>query len=105
MAAEALDVFASGAIVDIVFSDVQMPGPMNGEQLADWMRENRPTVPILLTSGNRSIRALTAHPFIAKPYRLEEMARWLERLLHESKTAERAVHLVMPAARPEPNRA
>ena len=41
----------SGANIDLVFSDVVMPGGMSGFDLAHWMQENAPAVPVLLTSG------------------------------------------------------
>lgn len=37
--------------VDVVFSDVMMPGRMDGIELAQWMAANYPHLPIVLTSG------------------------------------------------------
>ena len=37
--------------VDVVFSDVEMPGSMDGFQLAKWLRVNRPTVDVILASS------------------------------------------------------
>jgi len=42
---------ATDVAVDVVFSDVQMPGAMDGFGLAQWIRANRPDVRVLLTSG------------------------------------------------------
>src|SRR4029079_6843338 len=36
--------------VDIVFSDVQMPGDMDGFALSRWIRANKPGVQVILTS-------------------------------------------------------
>jgi PAS domain S-box-containing protein len=48
---QALDVLDEGAEVDLVFTDVMMPGGMNGLQLADQVRQRRPGTPILVTTG------------------------------------------------------
>ncbi len=37
--------------ISLVFTDVQMPGGMDGLDLARWMREHRPDVPVIVTSG------------------------------------------------------
>jgi DNA-binding response OmpR family regulator len=38
--------------IDVVLTDVRMPGQMNGFGLAQWIRENRPGLPVLLVSGD-----------------------------------------------------
>ena len=50
-ARERCEALRSGAEIDLVFSDVVMPGGMSGFELAHWMQENAPAVPVLLTSG------------------------------------------------------
>jgi PAS domain S-box-containing protein len=72
----ALGALAERRHVDIVFSDVMMPGRMNGVQLAQEIRRRRPGLPVLLTSGyiepsNRSAAQPTK--IIAKPYHLEQL--------------------------------
>jgi signal transduction histidine kinase/ActR/RegA family two-component response regulator len=47
----ALGALADDRAVDLVFSDVLMPGAMNGMDLAREVRRRRPEMPILLTSG------------------------------------------------------
>ena len=37
--------------VDVVFSDVEMPGSMDGFQLSKWLRANRPGVDVVLTGS------------------------------------------------------
>jgi signal transduction histidine kinase len=63
--------------VDIVFSDVMMPGRMNGMQLAQEIRRRRPNLPVLLTSGyiEPSSRNGMSQPIkiIHKPYRMEQL--------------------------------
>jgi CheY-like chemotaxis protein len=50
-AREALDHLHGPERIDIMFSDVVMPGGMNGAQLADEARSLRPELKVLLTSG------------------------------------------------------
>jgi len=59
--------------VDLVFTDVKMPGDMDGFALAQWIRANRPGLHVVLTSGDE-MKCKTAkdlcenEPFFAKPY-------------------------------------
>ncbi|KGF81818.1 histidine kinase [Massilia sp. JS1662] len=47
----ALDLLRQGARVDLLFTDVIMPGGMNGLQLVDEVRRLRPSLPVLVTTG------------------------------------------------------
>ncbi|MGR4862339.1 ATP-binding protein [Caulobacter sp. LARHSG274] len=67
----ALDLLQAGEPVDLVFSDIMMPGGMNGVQLAEEVRRRFPKLPILLATGySEAIPEATAKglPIIAKPY-------------------------------------
>ena len=48
---EALDVLARNPTIDLVFTDIVMPGGMSGAELAAKVHESRPDIPVLLTSG------------------------------------------------------
>ena len=48
---EAIRVLQADVRVDIVFSDVNMPGSMDGFGLAQWVRRERPWLRVILTSG------------------------------------------------------
>ncbi|MDQ8729501.1 PAS domain S-box protein [Bradyrhizobium sp. LHD-71] len=64
---------------DLVFSDIVMPG-MNGVELAAIIRERRPNLPIVLTSGYSNVLAENAHhgfELIQKPYSIEVLSRAL----------------------------
>ena len=50
-AAEAIAVIESGHRIDLMFSDVQMPGAMDGFALARWVRTHHPQIRVILTSG------------------------------------------------------
>jgi len=75
----ALDVLASGESVDVVFSDLVMPGEVDGLGLARRMREQYPQIPILLTSGYARAGSAAGEGFMVlrKPYRLDDLSRAL----------------------------
>lgn len=50
-APEAIAVLSKPGRIDLVFSDVKME-PMDGFELARWIRENRPNLPMILASGH-----------------------------------------------------
>lgn len=68
--------------VDVVFSDVQMPGGLDGCDLARWVRDNRPGLPVILASGRVRDDLLPADlvevaPIMAKPYQGEVLKQRL----------------------------
>ena len=77
----------SGAKVDLVFSDVVMPGGMSGFDLARWARQNMPSVRVLLTSGFAEDVARAGEAtapdleILRKPYTGAELARALRAAL------------------------
>ena len=85
-AAEALEVLTSGERVDIMFTDVQMPGTMDGLMLVRWVYENRPGVKVLVTSGKGDGAALSSgliagEAFFSKPYSLDVVASRIRSLV------------------------
>jgi DNA-binding response OmpR family regulator len=82
------------AIIDLVFSDVKMPGSMDGFGLAQWLRANRPGLPIILTSGDEK-KTSTAkelcetEPFMAKPYDLKMVVAKIRATINSSRTKPR----------------
>jgi DNA-binding NtrC family response regulator len=80
-----MSVFTSGTHVDFVFSDINMPGSLNGLEFAGWLARQHPAVPILLTSGEpQPAEALglgKKRHFMAKPYDLDEVDGWLRQML------------------------
>jgi CheY-like chemotaxis protein len=83
-AREALALLAENEFaVDLVFSDVIMPG-MNGVELAILLRERYPGLPVVLTSGYSNVLAENAHSgfeLIQKPYSVELLSRILRKSL------------------------
>jgi CheY-like chemotaxis protein len=83
---EAIRVLQAGVQVDILFSDIQMPGSMDGFGLAQWVRRERPWLKVILTSGAartaKDAGDLCEHgPFLAKPYDHAELERHIRSLL------------------------
>jgi PAS domain S-box-containing protein len=68
--------------IDIVFSDVVMPGKMDGIGLAKIIREKNPKIPILLVTGySSSAKDIGSQfPILRKPYQLHELSRELQKL-------------------------
>jgi signal transduction histidine kinase/ActR/RegA family two-component response regulator len=77
-AAAALGALADGRSVDVVFSDIMMPGGMNGVELALEIKRRRSDIPVLLTSGYAEAAAHEAEAadiqILAKPYHIDELA-------------------------------
>jgi DNA-binding NtrC family response regulator len=81
-AAEAQSVFEAGEPIELVFSDVTMPGDLDGRGLALWVRHEHPDVQIILTSGAVTAReAGGIAVFLRKPYGLDELERTIKTLL------------------------
>ncbi|MGH6642700.1 MAG: ATP-binding protein [Bradyrhizobium sp.] len=78
--AEALAVIDSGKPIDLLFTDVIMPGNMNGRELAEAATKRRPEIKVLFTSGyteNAIIHHGRLDPgvlLLAKPYRRSDLA-------------------------------
>ena len=68
--------------IDIVFSDIVMPGKMDGIALAKTIRRNKPEIPILLVTGySASTKEIGLQfPILRKPYQLHELSRELQKL-------------------------
>jgi DNA-binding NtrC family response regulator len=79
-AQEALAVLTSASfVVDIVFTDIQMPGSIDGIGLARWVRSHRPNLTIAIASGSGSAidaaRSVCADALVfLKPYSADEVA-------------------------------
>ena len=81
---EAVRVLEASIRVDIVFSDVNMPGSLDGFGLVQWLRRERPDLKIILTSGAaqavKDASDLAHVPILAKPYDYAALARQLRAL-------------------------
>jgi signal transduction histidine kinase/ActR/RegA family two-component response regulator len=88
-ATAALGVLSNGRHVDVVFSDIMMPGNMNGIDLAREIRKRRADLPVLLTSAYAKATDDRVDagdvPILQKPYSIDELSA----ALHEA-TSKRA---------------
>jgi len=82
-ASEALQFIDEAPTIDLLFTDVIMPGTMNGRQLVDEALKRRPDLKTLFTSGYTE-NAIVHHGrldsgvlLLAKPYRKSELARMI----------------------------
>ena len=86
-AQDALAIIESGAPIDVLFTDVVMPGPIRSPELARQARERLPNVAILFTSGytdNAIVHGGRLDPgieLLSKPYSREALARKLRHVL------------------------
>ena len=84
-AGEALHHLKSGSPVDILFTDVNLPGDMDGAALAQRARELLPDLPVMYTSGRRSVieqlEPVDGSMFVPKPYNPYDIGRLLEYLV------------------------
>ena len=86
-AAEALAVIDSPNGIDLLFTDMIMPGSMNGRQLADAALQRRPSLKVLFTSGCSNEAAIhsghldTSALLLSKPYRKSDLARMIRAAL------------------------
>ncbi len=84
-AGEALRILEATPEVRVVFSDVEMPGSLDGLGLARCICQRWPDIGIILTSGNR-IRAETIPcegRFLPKPYDGKALVRQIEEIVNQ----------------------
>lgn len=76
-AAEAMDILTANATIHILFTDIDMPGSMDGLKLAKAVRNRWPPIKIIVTSGHLRLVA-GAMPagsrFLGKPYLPDNVA-------------------------------
>ncbi len=86
---QALDKFMQHSDIALVFSDVMLPGGLPGPHLVEKLRERRPGLKVLMTSGfsessmlNRQMLDGTLQ-LLTKPYRVEDLARHVRAILDQ----------------------
>lgn len=86
----ALAIIESGALIDLLFTDVVMPGGLDGRALAAAARQLQPGLKILFTSGftaaaaSASIEDGFGSNLLSKPYRKSDLARRIRTMLDVS---------------------
>jgi PAS domain S-box-containing protein len=101
-AASALAVVESGVPIDVLFTDVVMPGTLRSPELARMARERLPNLAVLFTSGyteNAIVHGGRLDPgveLLGKPYTRESLARRIRQVLANQRS--RALGVGEPAA-------
>jgi DNA-binding response OmpR family regulator len=76
-AAEAIKILEKDATIDLLFTDITLPGPIDGFGLAQWLRPRKPGIPIVLTSGGhnaeKAAQICNGDPFFTKPYDVQSL--------------------------------
>jgi PAS domain S-box-containing protein len=83
-AAEALEIIRSDSVIELLFTDVVMPGGISGVELARTARDLRPGLPVLLTSGfmgEGAVLETAEFPLLDKPYETSQLAAKLRKIL------------------------
>ncbi|MEQ1715151.1 MAG: PAS domain S-box protein [Hyphomicrobium sp.] len=88
---EAIAILEANPGIQLVFSDVVMPGGMSGFDLAQWVAANKPAVPVVLTSGfaegasGQQQGAAAVRAMLHKPYSRIDLALVLNAALQKTK--------------------
>lgn len=73
-AVAALDHIARGEPVDLVITDLRMPGPLDGVDLVKRLQKDKPRIPVIVTTGYHAMSAeLREVPIFEKPYSFEKL--------------------------------
>lgn len=88
---QAIHLLTLGLAADLVFSDVRMPGVNDGFDLARWVEENQPDLPVILTTGDigkaNAAKVLCHAQMLPKPYELDSAADRIRRTIARRQTA------------------
>lgn len=84
-AEEAIEVLEAVPDIALVFSDVRMPGSLNGIGLVQWLSRSRPGIPVILATGDMgkayAANELCGAHFFPKPYSLDAVGQKVRELL------------------------
>ena len=93
-AADAWAIIAAEVKLDIVFSELNLPGEMDGFALARRLRQTHPNIDVILTSGiagaAEKCKDLCEEGPINKPYRSEDVAARIHLLLERRRAARKS---------------
>lgn len=77
--------------VDLVFTDITLPGEFDGFGLVEWIRARTPRLPVILTSGGHNAELAAqrckGEPFLEKPYDVVKLSEWIVAMLARAGTA------------------
>jgi signal transduction histidine kinase/CheY-like chemotaxis protein len=82
---QALAMIEAGLEIEVVFSDIVMPGKLSGIDLAAILRERRPNLPVVLATGYTDQRAtVPGVQVLAKPYQIGQLVELLSGLAQQA---------------------
>ena len=89
---EAITTIETGIPIDLVLTDVRMPGSMNGFGLAKWIGTNKPKISVILASGEANqtdaANELCDHlPIFRKPYDLTAIVAQIRATLDQAQSS------------------
>jgi DNA-binding NtrC family response regulator len=88
---DALALLARGEACDVLFTDINLGGEVDGAMLSWAARTLRPNLPVLYASGAVSglhqIKPVPGATFVPKPYRVDVIAGMLDRITSSGATA------------------
>ena len=89
-AMDALSLLQRGHKITLVFSDIVMPGNMNGVALAQEIGNRYPQLPVLLTSGYSDVAHSAASQFriLRKPFQLHALEKAIREALELARASE-----------------
>jgi PAS domain S-box-containing protein len=87
-AQQALDILKASPNIDLIFTDIVLPGDMDGYGLARIVRESHPRAKIIMTSGFPGMRFSESElakslPLLSKPYRQQDLIHMVRNVLEE----------------------
>lgn len=87
---EAEQILSAGAPIDVVVTDIEMPGPRDGLALAKSVRAFRPHIKVIVASGvvPRTGVVGVADAFFGKPYDFSRILTRIESLVHAPRPAD-----------------
>jgi len=80
----AIEVLVANPCIKVMFTDIDMPGGVDGLKLAASVRDRWPPITIIITSGHRAVRveSLPARArFMPKPYNTNAVVRSIKEMM------------------------
>jgi CheY-like chemotaxis protein len=90
-ASQAKEIVRHNPNIDLLLTEIEIPG-MLGDELAEWVRANRPHAAVVFMSGHPvQQRRLAGYPFIEKPFvHLDTLVATVREAIHPAHTAQQA---------------
>ena len=83
----AMEFIEASERIDLVFTDVQTPGVLNGLALAQRVRAKFPMIPVIIASGNTNMEDAASRlgKFVPKPYEPTAIAKMIAQIFGSSR--------------------